>query len=158
MTVIDSAWVDGMTIGAVLARTAERYGNQDALVLPHADLCLNWSEFNAQVDRAARGLLALGIVPGEHLAVWATNVPEWVILQFASARIGAVLVTVNPAYRPFELKYVLRQSDAVALFLVDRFKSSDYYEMLAEACPNWHRAATVSSVRQSFPGCDKSWR
>ncbi len=72
---------------------------------------------------------------GQHVAIWATNVPEWVILQFATARIGAVLVNINPAYRPFELKYVLNQSDSVALFLVEQFKTSDYFAMLAEVCP-----------------------
>jgi fatty-acyl-CoA synthase len=80
-------------------------------------------------------LLALGIQRGEHVAIWATNVPEWVLLQFAAARIGAVLVNINPAYRPYELEYVLKQSDSVALFLVDQFKSSDYFSMLAEICP-----------------------
>ena len=86
------------------------------------------------VNDATRGLAAIGIRPGQHVAVWATNVPEWIMLQFATARIGAVLVTVNPAYRVFELEYVLTQSDAVALFLVDRFKSSDYFQMFTELC------------------------
>ena len=85
----------------------------------------------------------------EHVAIWATNVPQWVILQFATARIGAVLVTINPAYRPFELEYVLRQSDAVALFLVDRFKSSDYFAMLAEVCPE---------LAAGEPGHVATWR
>lgn len=128
-------WVDGLTIGQVLDETARRCAECDALVFPKLELRLSWRQLAYQVEAAARGLLALGIGRGDHVAVWATNVPEWVILQFATARIGAVLVTVNPSYRPFELKYVLRQSDAVALFLVDRFKSSDYFAMLGEVCP-----------------------
>ena len=128
-------WVDGMTIGQVLAETVRRHGARDALVFPKLGLRQSWAEFARQVDAAAKGLLALGVEPGEHVAVWATNVPEWVTLQFATARIGAVLVTVNPAYRPFELKFVLNQSDSVALFLVDHFKSSDYFAMLHEVCP-----------------------
>jgi fatty-acyl-CoA synthase len=131
----ETPWVEGLTISQVLRKTAERYPAADALAFPKLNLRVSWREFDAQVDAAARGLLALGIQPGEHVAVWATNVPEWVVLQFATARIGAVLVTINPAYRPFELKYVLKQSDAVALFLVRQFKSSDYYAMLAEVCP-----------------------
>ncbi len=85
------------------------------------------------------------------MAVWATNVPAWPILQFATARIGAVLVTINPAYRPFELHYVLRQSDAVALFLVDQFKSSDYFAMLAEVCPEMAVAAPGEIASDEFP-------
>ena len=112
-------------------------------------LRLSYREFARTVDDAARGLLALGIGSGEHVAIWATNVPQWVMLQFATARIGAVLVTINPAYRPFELKYVLHQSDAVALFLVDRFKTSDYFAMLAEVCPE---LATSDPGQLQSPG------
>ena len=115
-------WVDGLTIGEVLLRTANRYPDHDALVFPQLQLRMSYGEFLAGVHRAARGLLALGIQAGEHVAVWATNVPEWVVLQFATARIGAVLVTINPAYRPFELKYVLQAERRGALFLVDQFK------------------------------------
>ncbi|HEY2147741.1 MAG TPA: AMP-binding protein, partial [Pirellulales bacterium] len=100
---------------------------------------------------AARGLLALGIRPGDHVAIWATNVPQWVVAQFATAQIGAVLVTINPAYRPFELKYVLNQCDAVALLLVDRFKSSDYFAMLREVCPESDAAAPGELAAEQFP-------
>ncbi len=128
-------WVEGLTIGQVLEATASRHADCDALVFPQLGLRLTYRQFLERVDEAARGLLALGIGRGDHVAVWATNVPEWVVLQFATARIGAVLVTINPAYRPFELKYVLNQCDAKALFLVDRFKKSDYFAMLSEVCP-----------------------
>jgi fatty-acyl-CoA synthase len=130
-----SPWVDGLTIGQVLAETARRYGDREAMVFPQLGRRWTWRQFAADVDAAARGLLAMGVRTGEHVALWATNVPEWVLLQFATARIGAVLVNINPAYRPFELQYVLGQSDAVALFLVDQFKTSDYFAMLAEVCP-----------------------
>ncbi len=114
---------------------------------------MSYREFAAEVDLVARGLLALGIGPGEHVAIWATNVPQWVILQFATARIGAVLVNINPAYRPFELRYVLKQSDAVALFLVEQFKTSNYYAMLAEICPELatYRAGQAAQRRVSAP-------
>jgi fatty-acyl-CoA synthase len=128
-------WVDGLTIGQVLAETCSRQAEQQAIVFPHAGVIRTWREFGREVDATARALLALGIKKGEHVAVWATNVPQWVLLQFATAKIGAVMVTVNPAYRAHELKYVLNQSDSVALFLVDQFKSSDYFAMLAEVCP-----------------------
>ncbi len=130
-----SPWVDGLTIGQVLDHTVGRYPAADALVFPKLAKRWMWSEFKSQVDAAANALWAAGIRRGDHVAVWATNVPQWVFLQFATARLGAVLVTINPAYRPFELEYVLRQSDSRALFLVDRFKTSDYHAMLAQVCP-----------------------
>ncbi|HUY31405.1 MAG TPA: AMP-binding protein [Pirellulales bacterium] len=144
-------WVDGLTIGEALARTAARHPQDDALVFPALGLRWNYGEFQAGVEEAARGLLTLGIGRGDHVALWATNVPEWVMLQFATARIGAVLVTINPAYRPFELKYVLRQSDAKALFLVDRFKTSDYFAMLAEVCPELAAGAAGDPRWDEFP-------
>jgi len=128
-------WVEGLTIGQVLRETAARVPTHDALAFPALGLRTSYRDFDRQVDAAARGLLALGIKTGQHVAIWATNVPEWVILQFATARIGAVLVNINPAYRPFELKYVLNQSDSVALFLVREFKTSNYFSMLNEVCP-----------------------
>jgi len=144
-------WVDGITIGDALARTVARCGERDALVFPELGLSWSYRRFADEVSRAARGLLAIGVRPGEHVAIWATNVPEWVVLQFATARIGAVLVTVNPAYRPFELTYVLKQSDAVALFLVDRFKTSNYFSMLGEVCPELAAADPDGLHLPEFP-------
>ena len=144
-------WVDGLTIPQVLSATAARYPDHEAVVFPYRSFRMRYREFSAEVDRAARGLLALGIEPGQHVAVWATNVPEWVLLQFASARIGAVLVTINPAYRPYELEYVLNQCDAVALLLVSRFKTSDYYAMLEEVCPELKTTAPGDLHCEKFP-------
>jgi fatty-acyl-CoA synthase len=146
-----SPWVDGLTIGQVLNETARRFPDRDALAFPKLGLRLTWREFAQQVDDVSRGLLALGVKPGEHVAIWATNVPEWVLLQFATARIGAALVTINPAYRPFELQYVLNQSDAVALFLVNRFKSSDYFAMLNEVCPELAVSSPGQLQATAFP-------
>ncbi|HEX4144074.1 MAG TPA: AMP-binding protein [Pirellulales bacterium] len=144
-------WVERLTIAQALTETARLRADRDALVFPALGLKLSYRQFAARVDAAARGLLALGIEQGQHVAVWGTNVPEWVILQFATARIGAILVTINPAYRPFELGYVLRQSDAVALFLVERFKSSDYFAMLAEVCPVLAAAEPGQLECEAFP-------
>ncbi len=164
-------WVEGLTIGAALEKTVHSYPDGDALVFPRSDLRISWSEFSRQVESVACGLLALGIGRGDHVAIWATNVPEWVVLQFATARIGAVLVTINPAYRPFELKYVLAQCDAVALFLVERFKSSDYFAMLGEVCPqlshcepgelaasDFPKLRNVVALRGETPSGARSWR
>ena len=90
-------WVDGLTIGQVLRETARRHPQCDAFVFGSPPARMTWAELDAIVDRVARGLLALGLVPRDHFGVWATNVPEWVLLQFATARIGVVQVNINPA-------------------------------------------------------------
>ena len=124
-----------ITIGDLLDRQAERFGDNDALVHVDWDVSYTYREFRAECDRVARGLLALGINKGDHVGIWATNYPEWVVAQFATAKIGAVLVTVNPAYRTHELEYLLLQSDAVALALIGNFRTSDYVAMLEEVVP-----------------------
>lgn len=125
-------WVDGLTIGAALRQTAERHGSRDALIYPHLGLRMDYHALDAAVDAVAKALLAHGIRKGDHVAIWATNVPEWVLVQLGTARMGAVLVTINPAYRSFELGYVLKQGDIKALFLIEQFKTSNYYEIFAE--------------------------
>jgi len=136
MTVVTSPpWVDGLTIGAMLRETAKNSPEADALVFPGLKQRWNYDELDADVDRVACGLIALGVEKGSHVAVWATNWPQWVLLQFATARIGAVLVTINPAYRAFELGYVLKQADVDTLFLLDQFRGSNYFAMLQEAVP-----------------------
>ncbi len=104
------------SIGALLARTVADHGDQPAVIYHRLGLRLSYRELEARARRVARGLAALDIQPGEHLAVWATNIPEWIELQLGCALRGVVLVTVNTGYRPFELAYVLKQSEAVALF------------------------------------------
>ncbi len=148
---MDTPWVDGLTIGQVLSETARRHESSDALVFPALGLKTSYADFDRQVTEVARGLLAVGIRRGEHVAIWSTNLPEWVLLQFATARIGAVLVTVNPAYRPSELAYVLAQSDAAALFLIDRFKTSDYHAMLSEVCPELEASDGGEIGSEKFP-------
>ena len=103
-------WVDGLTIGQVLSQTADRFPDRDAIVFCQPDQQMTWCQFDAAVDSVARGLLSLGFQHGDHFGVWATNWPEWVLLQFATARIGVVLVTINPSYRPAELAFALKQS------------------------------------------------
>lgn len=144
-------WVDGLTIPQALAQTVERYGENDAVVFPQLGVRWTYNEFDRRVYETAKGLLALGIARGDHVALWATNVPEWTLMQLATARIGAVLVNINPAYRAFELEYVLRQSDAVALFLVDRFKTSDYFAMLAQVCPDLPTSTPGMLQSAKFP-------
>ena len=168
MTEAAVPWVDGLTIGSMLRESARRHADRDALVFPGLDhdgrprtgdeettaspcYRLTFRQLDEEVDRVARGLLALGIEPGDKVAVWATNWPGWVLLQFATARIGAVLVTVNPAYRSSELSYVLKQSDTTALFLIDRFRRSDYFALLAEAVPDLATSTPGESRSADYP-------
>ena len=150
MTPSDSSspWLDGLTIPQVFDATIEKFAEREAVVFPRLGLRLTYRQLAEQVEQTARGLLACGIGRGEHVAIWATNLPEWIVLQFATARIGAVLVTINPAYRAHELKYVLKQSDAVALVLTDRYKSSDYFAMLGEVCPEVNRQSAAGDLPQ----------
>lgn len=135
--------VDGLTIGAALRHTAASHPYREALVFSQQGLRATYAEYDRMVDDVARSLLSLDIQRGDHVAVWATNWPEWTLLFMAASRIGAVLVTVNPAYRLHELAYALRQSDTKVLFLLDRFKNSDYFAMTAEV---------VEELTDSTPG------
>jgi fatty-acyl-CoA synthase len=139
----------------MLHETARRHPDRPALAFRQFDYRRTYAEFDREVDQVARALIGLGIKPGEHVAVWATNWPQWVLLQFATARIGAVLVTVNPASRGHELAYVLRQSDSVALFLIDKFRTSDYFAMLQEVVPGLATGPVASKeggmVSSEFP-------
>jgi len=119
----------------VLRQTAQRFAERDAMIFRQAAVRMTWAELDRAVDRAARSLLALGLRRGDHFGVWATNWPEWVILQFATARIGVVLVTINPAYRAAELEYALAQSEVRSLALIDRHRSSNFFELLRQVCP-----------------------
>ncbi|MGI9517179.1 MAG: AMP-binding protein, partial [Pirellulaceae bacterium] len=147
----DRPWVDGLTIDQVLRETIAQNRDQLAIAFHGLNWQRTWGELDTEIERAARGLIALGIDTGDHVAVWATNIPQWVILQFATARIGAVLVAVNPACRSHELTYALRQSDAKALFLVESFKSSDYLDMVRQACPELKTASDVAVHCPDFP-------
>ena len=123
------------TIGDALDRQAERFAERDALVNVETGERYTYAEFRDEVERVARGLMALGIRRGHHVGIWATNYSEWVLTQFATAKIGAVMVNVNPAYRTHELAYVLEQSEANAMILIGRFRNSDYVAMLNEVVP-----------------------
>jgi fatty-acyl-CoA synthase len=144
-------WVEDLTIGQVLRETACRYGKQEAIVFPEASVRQTWSEFDRAVDQAALGLLALGFKKGDHFGVWSTNWPEWVVIQFATARIGVVLVTINPAYRAEELEFAIAQSDIRGLLLIEKFKTSHFFEMLHQVCPELADSAPGELRAAKFP-------
>ena len=120
------------TIGAALRGAAQRWGESLALVARHQALRWTWSQLDAEVDRVATGLLRLGVVRGDRVGIWAPNCAEWTLIQFATARIGAVLVTINPAYRSSEVEYALNKVACSVLICAPRFKTSDYVGMLRE--------------------------
>jgi len=125
----------GETIGQCLDRVAATQPDAELLVSIPQGSRFTYAEFVRIVNRSARAFLKLGIRRGDRVAIWSTNNCEWVIAQFATARIGAILVNVNPAYRTHELEYVLKESRARALILIESFKSSNYLEMFYEICP-----------------------
>jgi fatty-acyl-CoA synthase len=125
----------GLTIGEVLARTAQQYPNHEALVVRHQEARFTYTEFKTEVDRYARGFLELGVRPGDRVAIWAANCAEWVFTQFATAEVGAILVNINPSYGTRELEYALKQSRVQTLLFQSHFKKSDYVAMLEEICP-----------------------
>ncbi len=128
--------VEGLTVGGLLDLAAAHRPEDDALVYVDRGLRYSYAEFKEVVERCARALMALGLKKGDHVAVWGQNVPEWVTLQFATGKVGVVLVTVNPAYKANELRYVLEQSDAGALFLTEGVQGADFVEILEEAVPD----------------------
>jgi fatty-acyl-CoA synthase len=123
------------TIPQVLARTVARFGGREAAVFPEHGIRWTWEAFAAEVDALAGGLMELGLARGDRLGVWAPNRPEWLLAQFATARIGVILVNINPAYRVHELDYALRKTGCAALLLAERFRGSDYLAMLSEVAP-----------------------
>ncbi len=123
------------TIGQLLDEIVDRIPDQDAVVFADRDYRLTWRQFRDTVDRAAKGLMALGVKKGDKVAVWATNVPHWVTLQFATARIGAILLTININYRSAEIDYLLRQSDCENIFVIDGYRDTDYVNTLYELIP-----------------------
>jgi fatty-acyl-CoA synthase len=133
----------GFTVGGLLDHISARFPDNEALVYADRGLRYSYSELNEVCRRTAKGLLAMGLKKGDHVSIWANNVPEWVILQFATAKIGAVLVTINTSYKSAELEYILHQSDSSALFLVKSFKDADYPAILH---------AVVPELKNSVPG------
>ena len=139
-----------MTIGQAFDQTAARYAGNDALVVCHQQQRFTWAQLAAAVDLHARGLLALGLRPGDRLGVWAPNCVEWFLCQFASAKIGVILVNINPAYRLSELEYVLQQSACQWLVCAGSFKTSNYHAMLQELIPALADSAAGQLESESF--------
>jgi fatty-acyl-CoA synthase len=143
----------GETIGENLRRTVERYRDSEALVVPHQDYRATYGQLWEQVSEVVRGLLARGVRRGDRVGIWSPNRFEWVVIQYATARIGAILVNINPAYRTTELEYALGQSGVSFLMLARAFRQADYVRMLGEvkgACPDLREALVLEDGWESL--------
>lgn len=144
----------GLTIGAMFDGIAARHPDNEALVSRHQGLRYTYRQLREEVDRCARALMGLGVEKGQRIGIWAPNCAEWTIVQFATAKIGAILVNINPSYRLNEVQYALRQSGCTWLVIAPRFRTSDYTGMLralapelAGARPGQLRAAQLPDLR-----------
>jgi fatty-acyl-CoA synthase len=139
----------GLTIGESLNRAAARFGDRDALISCHQAIRLTYSALLHEVNRAARGLLRLGIERGDRVGIWSPNCAEWMITQFAAAKVGAILVNINPAYRRRELEFSLTQSSVTALIAARHFRKTHYVDLLTEVMPELmdHRGGPLTTER-----------
>jgi fatty-acyl-CoA synthase len=144
----------GETIGQSLDLAVRRWGDREALVSPSHDVRWTWREFAGRVDALASGLLALGLESGARIGVWSLNRPEWTLTQFAAAKAGIILVTINPAYRLSELEFALAKVGCAAIVTATAFKTSNYMEMLntllpelAKSVPGELHAARLPNLR-----------
>jgi fatty-acyl-CoA synthase len=140
-----------LTLGQVLDNTVARYPDNLAVVYVDRDYRQTWREFSDEVDKVAKGLMALGVQKGEKVGVWASNVPHWVTLQFATAKIGAILLTINTNYKSHEAEFVLEQSDMENLFLIDGFRDTDYLQIVNDLVPELKTQPRGNLKSKKFP-------
>lgn len=143
------------TINDFLEKQAEKYPDNEFMVYPDRDLRFTYKEFNERVDMLAKGMLSIGITKGDHVGIWALNVPDWITFLFACAKIGAVLVTVNTAYKSHELDYVLKQSDMKALAITEGFRDVNYLNVLYGLVPELKTSSRGNLKSKEYP-CLKS--
>ncbi len=139
------------TIGEFLEKQVQKYPNKEFIVYPARDLRFTYNEFNERVNLLAKGLLAIGLKKGDHLGIWATNVPDWLTFLFATAKIGVVLVTINTAYKSHELEYVMKQSDMKAIAIIDGFRDVDYIRTIYQLVPELKSHERGNLKSRKFP-------
>jgi fatty-acyl-CoA synthase len=140
-----------ITIGDLLDQQARDYADHDAVVYVDRGLRLNYRQYRDLCNRAAKGFLQLGVKKDEHVAIWATNYPEWLFTQMGTAKMGAVLVTVNPSYRTSELEYLLRQSDTTTLVLIHGYRDASYVQMVNDLVPELATSQPGKLHTEKFP-------
>ena len=139
------------TLGTVLENVVANDPDREFMVYPDRDLRFTYKEFDERVNTFAKGLLAIGIGKGDHVGIWAKNVPDWLTFMFATAKIGAVLVTVNTAYKSHEVEYVIKQSDMKALAIIDGFRDVNYIDIMYELVPELKTQQRGKLRSERFP-------
>lgn len=139
------------TIGRLLEQTADAYPDREAVVYPDRNIRYTYAQFDNLCRQTAKGLMRMGIGKGDHVAIWASNIPEWLVVQFATAKIGAVLVTVNTNYQAHELDYLLKQSDAAALIIMDSYRGTSYPDIVSNLIPELHEAKPGQLKSERYP-------
>jgi fatty-acyl-CoA synthase len=147
----------GETIGACLDRIAGRFGERDALISCHQRIRFTYGELHREVERVACGLLSLGVERGDRVGVWSSNCAEWLIAQYALAKVGAIMVNINPAYRLRELEHALSQSGVSVLIAAQAFRGANYIEMLEQVAPKLSSLKTLVYLGASRAGSGMMW-
>lgn len=142
------------TLGALLEEKTKLNPEKDCIVYPDRGIRFSYKEFNERVDRLAKGLLKIGMKKGDHLGVWATNVPDWVTFMFATAKIGVVLVTVNTNYKSHELAYLIKQSDMHTLAVINGFRDTDYVQTVYDLIPELKEHQRGHLKSEEFPALE----
>lgn len=145
MSLIDKTLVE------LLEKWAAETPHHEFIVYPDRNLRFTYSDFNDRVDRMAKGLISIGIKPGDKVGIWATNVPDWTTFMFATAKIGAILVTVNTSYKLSELEYIIKNADLHTLCIIDGYRDSDYVNMVFELIPELRTSVRGELSSQKFP-------
>ncbi|MBO1004591.1 AMP-binding protein [Pseudogracilibacillus auburnensis] len=139
------------TIGSLLEKQVHLHPNHEAIIYPDLHIRKTYKEFNELVNQAAKGFLAIGVQKGDHVAIWSDNKLEWLISQFATGKIGAVLVTVNTNYQAFELEYLLKQSDSTTLIMAESYKGTSYVEIINKICPTLQQSKKGQLQAKNLP-------
>ncbi len=139
------------TLGELLERWAHETPDHEFMIYPDRNLRFTYSQFNDRVDKLAKGLLSIGVKQNDKVGVWATNVPDWSTFMFATAKIGAVMVTVNTSYKSSELEYIIRDADLNTLCIIDGYRDSDYVSMIFDLIPELKTCARGELVSSKFP-------
>ena len=139
------------TLGEQIAEMARKYPDDVMVNYTDRDYKRTWKEFDQECETIARGFMSLGLTKGSHVSIWATNVPQWLLALFGSAKMGGILITVNTSYKIFELEYQLRQSDTDAIILIDGFKGTSYVDIINELCPMLKESEPGNLLHPTLP-------
>ena len=140
-----------LPIGKFFENVVEKQPDHEFIIYPDRNLRFTYKEFDERVDNLAKGMLSIGIEPGDRVGIWAKNVPEWLTFMFACAKIGAAIVTVNTAYQSHELEYVLGQSEMKAIGMTDGFRDTSYFDIIHELVPEMLTSARGNLNSEKFP-------